>query len=180
MHLATDNLPLRSYKGHLYDGGIREPLIIDWSGVTKPGSVCSTPVHGTDFYPTFLEMAGLPLRPKQHLDGVSLVPLLKGDANFDRGPMIWHYHDFLPPNRPYSEPGTALRAGDWKYLHFYEDDRRELYNLKNDIGEKKNLAKRMPKKAAEMKAQLDAMLKEHGAVIPSPISTKKNTSKKKR
>ena len=167
-HQATHNRPLRSYKGHLYDGGIREPLIIDWPGVTKPGSVCSTPVHSTDFYPTLLEMTGLPLRGEQHLDGVSLVPLLKGEANFDRGPMIWHYHDQLPPNRPYSEPGSAIRIGDWKYLHFYEDDRRELYNLKNDIGEKKNLVVRMPEKAAEMKAQLDAMLKEHGATIPTP------------
>lgn len=107
-HQATHNRPLRSYKGHLYDGGIREPLIIDWPGVTKPGTVCDTPVNGTDFYPTLLEMAGLPLRGEQHLDGVSLVPLLKGDANFDRGPMIWHYHDFLPPNRPHSEPGSAI------------------------------------------------------------------------
>jgi arylsulfatase A-like enzyme len=172
-HQATDNRPLRSYKGHLYDGGIREPLIIDWPGVTRPGYVCGTPVHGTDFYPTLLEMAGLPLRPEQHLDGVSLVPLLKGGTDFDRGPMIWHYHDELPPSRPYSEPGSAIRVGDWKYLHFYEDGRRELYNLKDDIGESQNLIQSMPEKAAEMKAMLDAALTEHGAKIPISSSTRK-------
>ena len=177
-HKATHNRPLRGYKGEVYDGGIREPLIIDWPGVTKPGSVCGTPVHSTDFYPTLLEMAGLPPRPEQHRDGVSLVPLLKGDPNFDRGPMIWHYPVSLPPPRPHSESGSAIRIGDWKYLHFYEDGRRELYNLKNDIGESDNLAKRMPEKAAAMKAQLDAMLKEHGARIPTSNATKKKEEKR--
>lgn len=165
-HQATHNRPLRSYKGHLYDGGIRVPLIVDWPGVTKAGAVSSTPVHGADFYPTLLEMAGLPLRPEQHIDGVSLVPLLKGDANFHRGPMVWHYHDQLPENRPYSEPGSAIRIGDWKYLRFYEDAREELYNLKDDIGEAKNLIDRMPEKAAELKAKLTEMLDEHNAMIP--------------
>ena len=169
LHLATSNQPLRSYKGHIYDGGIREPLIIDWPGVTKAGSVSDLPVHGTDFYPTLLEMIGLPLRPEQHLDGVSFVPLLKGVEDFDRGPMVWH--DQLPPYRPYSEPGSAIRIGDWKYLHFYEDGRRELYNLKDDIGETVNLVKRSPEKAAEMKTKLDAILKEHGAKIPIRVST---------
>jgi arylsulfatase A-like enzyme len=164
-HLATHNRPLRGYKGELYDGGIREPLIVDWPGVTKPGSVCGTPVHSTDFYPTLLEMCGQPLRPGEYIDGVSLVPVLKGDGDFDRGPMIWHYPHNLP--RIHAVPGSAIRIGDWKYLHFYEDGRRELYNLKNDIGESDNLSGRMPEKAAEMKALMDAMLKEHGAEFPS-------------
>jgi len=165
-HKATTNLPLRGYKGSLYDGGIRVPWIVQLPGVTKPGSVCNKPVISSDFYPTLLEMTGLPLRPKQHLDGVSLAPMLKGDPDFDRGPMIWFYPHYLP--RHHAEPGSAIRIGDWKFIQFYEKDRRELYNLKNDIGEKNNLAKRMPEKAAKMKAKLDAMLKEHGAKIPAP------------
>jgi arylsulfatase A-like enzyme len=164
-HKATHNRPLRGYKGGLYDGGIREPLIIDWPGVTKPGSVCGNPVHGTDFYPTLLEMAGLPLRPEQHYDGVSLVSALKGNKDFDRGPMIWHYPVAL--SHEHSESGSAIRVGDWKFIQFYNDGRQELYNLKNDIGETKNQTQSMPEKAAEMKAQLDAMLKEHGAKIPT-------------
>jgi len=170
-HKATTNRPLRGYKGSLYDGGIRVPWIVHWPGVTKPGAVCNKPVISSDLYPTLLEMAGQPLRPKQHLDGVSLVPLLKGDANFDRGPIIWFYPHYLP--RHHAEPGSAIRIGDWKFIQFYEKDRRELYNLKNDIGEENNLAKRMPERSAKMKAQLDAMLKEHGAKIPAPDPARK-------
>jgi len=164
-HAATHNRPLRGYKGELYEGGIRVPWIVQWPGVTKPGSVCDKPVHGADFYSTLLEMSGLPQRPEQHRDSVNLAPLLKGDADFDRGPMVWHYPVSLP--RHHSEPGSAIRVGDWKFIHYYEDGRHELYNLKRDIGESENLAKRMPEKAAEMKAQLDATLKEHGAKIPT-------------
>jgi len=171
-HMATTNRPLRGYKGSLYDGGIRVPWIVQWPGVTKPGSICNKPVISSDFYPTLLKMTGLPLRPKQHLDGVSLAPLLKGDADFDRGPLVWFYPHYLP--RHHAEPGSAIRIGDWKLIQYYEDGRQELYNLKRDIGESDNLAKRMPEKAAEMKARLDAMLKEHGANIPTPDFAHKN------
>jgi len=164
-HAATHNRPLRGYKGELYEGGIRVPWIIQWPGVTKPGSVCDKPVHGADFYTTLLEMAGQPERPEQHRDSVNLTPLLKGDADFDRGPLVWHYPVSLP--RHHSEPGSAIRFGDWKLIQYYEDGRQELYNLKRDIGESDNLAKRMPEKAAEMKARLDAMLKKHDAKIPT-------------
>ena len=169
-HAATHQRPLRGYKGELYDGGIRVPWIVQWPGVTKSGSVSNTPVISTDFYPTLLEMTGLPLRPNQHVDGTSFVPLLKGEAAFDRGAMIWHYPHYLP--RHHAEPGSAIRIGDWKFLQYYEDGCQELYNLKQDIGESDNLTERMPEKAAEMKAQLDAMLKEHGATIPAPAVLK--------
>ncbi|MDP6635749.1 MAG: sulfatase [Phycisphaerae bacterium] len=165
-HKATTNRPLRGHKGSLYDGGIRVPWIMQWPGVTKGGAVCNKPVISSDFYPTLLEMTGQPLRPKQHLDGVSLAPLLKGDSDLDRGAIIWFYPHYLP--RHHAEPGSAIRIGDWKFIQFYEKDRRELYNLKNDIGEKNNLLTRMPEKAAKMKATLDAMLKQHGAKIPAP------------
>jgi arylsulfatase A-like enzyme len=174
-HKATTNLPLRGHKGSLYDGGIRVPWIVQWPSVTKPGSVCSRPVISSDFYPTLLEMTGLPLRPKQHLDGVSFAPLLKGDAKFDRGPIIWFYPHYLP--RHHAEPGSAIRIGDLKFIQFYEKDRRELYNLSSDIGEKNNLAKQMPEEAAKMKAKLDAMLKEHGAKIPAPAHRRASESK---
>ncbi len=158
---ATHNRPLRGYKGDLYEGGIRVPWIVQWPGVTKPGSVCSQPVISTDFYPTILEMSGQPPRPEQHVDGVSLVPMLKGDSDLDRGPMVWHY-----PHDRISKPASAIRVGDWKFIKYYEDGRQELYNLKRDIGESQNLVKRMPEKAVELKTRLDAMLKEHGAKIP--------------
>ena len=159
---ATSNKPLRSYKGHLLEGGIRVPWVVSWPGVTKPGSVCRKPVISTDFYPTILETLGLRLRPEQHRDGVSLAPILRGDSDFDRGPMVWHY-----PHVRISRPGSAIRAGDWKLIHYYQDGRRELYNLNDDIGESHDLAGRLPEKAAAMKARLDAMLRDQGAKIPS-------------
>ncbi len=145
-------------------GGEVKDAFGPWSELAR--SVCNNMIHGADFYPTLLEMAHLPLRPGQHRDGVSLVPLLKGKKDFDRGPLVWHYPVSLP--RHNSKPGSAIRSGDWKFIHYYEDGSQELYNLKNDIGESDNLSGRMPEKAAEMKARLDAMLNEHGAKIPSP------------
>ena len=177
---ATANLPLRSFKGALYEGGIRVPCIIDAPGVTLPGSVSRQPIHGVDFYATLLSLAGLPQNSRQHQDSVDLTPLLKGDNAFRRGQMFWHYPVGVP-HIPHSMPGSVVRDGDWKFLRFYEDGREELYNLKDDIGETKNLLAAMPEKAAGMKAQLDAMLKAHDAVIPRavPHKPKKPASKKK-
>ncbi|NNC90671.1 MAG: sulfatase [Akkermansiaceae bacterium] len=166
---ATDNRPLRSYKGDLYEGGIRVPCIIDWPGVIRPGSVCDTPVHGVDFFATLLAMAGLPPQPGDHEDSVNLVPLLKGEADFERGPMVWHYPVGVP-HIAHSKPGSVIRNGDWKFLRLYEDGREELYNLNDDLGETRNLVASMPEKAAEMKAQLDAVLQRHNAAVPAKPS----------
>jgi arylsulfatase A-like enzyme len=163
--LPTSNLPLRAGKGWLYEGGIREPMIIKWPGVIKPQSTCSEPVISTDFYPTILEMAGLPLKPKQHIDGVSLVPLLKGEEKLNREAIFWHYPHY---GNQGGSPGGAVRAGDYKLIEFYEDNRAELYNLKTDIGEKKNLAENMPDKAAKMRKMLQNWRKGVDAKMPSP------------
>lgn len=176
---ATENHPLRSYKGDIYEGGIRVPCIIDWPGVTKSGSVSDTPINGTDFYATLLAMAGLPQQPQNHQDSVNLAPLLQGDSNFQRGPLVWHYPVGVP-HIAHSKPGSVIRSGDWKFLRFYEDGREELYNLKNDIGETKNLVASMPKKAAELKAQLDAALKTHGATIPTSVPAKPSRPARKK
>jgi arylsulfatase A-like enzyme len=168
---ATHNRPLRSYKGDLYEGGIRVPYIVDWPGVIKPGSVSDTPVHGVDFYATLLAMTGLPQQTENHEDSVNLVPLLKGDEDFKRAPLVWHVPVGVP-HIAHSKPGSVIRSGDWKFLRFYEDVREELYNLKDDIGETKNLAASMPKKAAELKSQLDAVLKAHNAEIPIDVPAK--------
>lgn len=147
--LATSNLPLKTGKGWLYEGGIREAFIVKWPGVTKPGSVNETDVVvGSDLFPTFLEMAGLPLEPKHHVDGVSIVPSLKSQ-NFERGPVFWH----SPTSRPYSTGDTdssAVRIGNFKLLEWYNADHVELYDLSNDIGEQHNLAEKMPEKTKEM------------------------------
>jgi arylsulfatase A-like enzyme len=160
----TCNLPLRVGKGWLYEGGIREPMMIKWPGVVRPGSVCTEPVTSTDFYPTMLQMAGLPLRPEQHIDGVSLVPLLKNKGKLDRKALYWHYpHYHGSGNRP----GGAIRAGDYKLLEWYENGAVELYNLRDDIGEKNDLAKKMPEKAAELRSMLHQWRKQTRAKMPA-------------
>jgi arylsulfatase A-like enzyme len=156
----TANLPLRAGKGWLYEGGIREPMLIKWPGVVKAGSVCDEPVTSTDFYPTMLEMAGLELMPEQHIDGVSMVPLLRNKGRLKRKAIYWHYpHYHGSGNRP----SGAVRAGDYKLIEWYEDNSVELYNLKNDIGEKHDLVKEMPEKAAELQRMLAKWRKEMNA-----------------
>ena len=149
---ATHNTPLRGHKGDLYEGGIRVSCIAEGPGVAQ-GVVSDTPIHGTDYYATLLELAGIEKKPELAPDSVSLVPLLKGDTKFNRGPMFWHY-PVAKPLTPLSEPGSVVRDGDWKYIYFYSDGRSELYNLNDDIGETKNLAALNPKKAKKMKKKM--------------------------
>ncbi|UCD39388.1 MAG: sulfatase [Fidelibacterota bacterium] len=148
----TSNLPLRGGKGWLYEGGIRVPYIIVWPGVTKPGSTCDVPVIGNDFYPTILEAASLPLKPKQHLDAVSLVPLLNGSSTtLDRKALYWHFPHYTNQD---GRPGSCVRAGDYKLIETFEDNALELYDLKDDIGEQKDLSTSMPGKVAELRKLL--------------------------
>ncbi len=160
----TSNLPFRGGKGWLYEGGVREPWIVRAPGVTKPGSLCATPVVSTDYYPTLLELAGLPLSPEQHRDGVSLVPLLKG-AELTRGPLFWHYPHY---GNQGGRPGGAVREGDWKLIEWYEDESLELYNLKDDLAETHNLSAKYPDKVKELHDKLIAWRKSVNAVMPTP------------
>ncbi|MCP4642474.1 MAG: sulfatase [bacterium] len=161
----TSNLPLRAGKGWLYEGGIREPMIIKWPGATKPGSVCDTPVTSTDFYPTMLDMAGLPARPEQHMDGVSLRPVLQGSSALPERAIYWHYPHY---GNQGGSPGAAVRLGDWKLIEFFEDDHVELYNLRDDLGEQRDLAAANPDKVRKLRAMLDTWQKDVGARFPSP------------
>jgi len=161
---STCNLPFRGGKGRQWEGGIREPFYIYVPGMTKPASVSDIPVIHMDFYPTILELAGLPLMPTQHVDGVSLVPVLKGGKIKERN-LYWHYPHY---GNQGGEPSSIIRSGDWKLIHYWEDDRDELYNLKEDIGEQNDLAARHPEKVKMLRKQLDSWLKETGAKIPQP------------
>jgi arylsulfatase A-like enzyme len=161
----TSNAPLRAGKGWLYEGGIREPLLVRWPGVTRPGSLCDVPVISTDFYPTLLEAAGLPLRPRQHRDGVSLVPLLKGTGQPAPRPFFWHYPHY---GNQGGAPGGIVRAGDEKLIEFYEDMRVELYNLHDDPGEQHDLAAQKPEKVKALRDQLHAWRAANRAIMPAP------------
>lgn len=160
----TSNLPLRAGKGWLYEGGIREPMIIKWPGNTKPGRVEDTPVISTDFYPTILDMAGLPLKPEQHVDGVSLVSLLADGKTLEREAIYWHYPHY---GNQGGSPGAAVRQGHYKYIKFFGEKPAELYDLNNDIGEHMDLANSMPEKVKEMEVLLQKWLKETGAKLPA-------------
>jgi arylsulfatase A-like enzyme len=147
----TSNLPLRAGKGWLYEGGIREPMLIRWPGSGSEGKVCHVPVTSTDFYPTILEMAGLPSRPKQHVDGISLVPLLSGEGALDDRPLFWHYPHY--PNQG-AKPGAAVRLGNLKLIEFFEGPSVELYDLSGDPGEQHDLSNEYPAKVKELTSLL--------------------------
>jgi arylsulfatase A-like enzyme len=160
----TSNVPLRAGKGWPYEGGIRTPWIVRAPGVTKPGSVCETPVVATDLYSTLLELAGLPLDPARHRDSVSLVPLLAG-RELRRGPLFWHYPHY---GNQGGAPCGAVRLGDWKLIEWYEDGHRELFNLREDPGEAHDLAAQDPAQVKELHAMLAAWREDVGAVMPTP------------
>ena len=158
------NLPLRASKGWLYEGGVREPTIIRAPGVTQPGSVSHKPMVSMDFFPTMLDLAGLPTQPKLHADGQSLLSQLRGNDASSRT-LYWHYPHYHGSSW---KPGASIRDGDWKLIEFYHHDKVELYNLANDIGEQKNLVTRQPKKTAELRAKLRSWQKTMKAKMPVP------------
>ncbi|MCK9342998.1 MAG: sulfatase [Massilibacteroides sp.] len=160
---STSLFPLRGGKGRQWEGGIREPLIISGPGIPAK-SVCKTPVTGTDYYPTILSYAHLPLLPKQHVDGVDITPLFKGDKIKDRA-LFWHYPHY---GNQGGEPCSTIRKGDWKLIYYYEDSRCELYNLKTDLGEHAELNAQYPSKVEELKAELMQWLTDVKAVKPVP------------
>ena len=158
----TRNDPLRLGKGSAYEGGVRVPLVVKWPGVTRPGSVSEAPVTSVDYFPTMLEMAtGAPARG---VDGESIAALLRGGARLQRDAIYWHYPHYHPGS---ATPYSAIREGDWKLIHFFEDDRVELYNLKDDLGEQTDLAPTNAKKTADLRAKLTAWRTAVGVQLPS-------------
>ncbi len=158
----TRNDPLRLGKGSAYEGGVRVPLVVKWPGVTKPGSVNATPVISVDYFPTILEMVNA--GPAARVDGESIVPLLKGGTKLKRDAIYWHYPHYHPGS---ATPYSAVREGDWKLIHFFEDDHVELYNLKDDLSEKTDLAKSNAAQADRLRAKLNAWRTEVGAQLPT-------------
>lgn len=159
----TSNLPLRGGKGWMYEGGIREPLLVRWPGTVKPGSVIGAPVSSPDFFPTLLEAAGAKPAPGQILDGVSLVPVLRGGAAPDRA-IFWQYPHY---GNQGGAPAAAVRRGPWKLIHWFEDDRFELFNVVTDLAEATDLAAREPARVAGLRAELAAWQRTVGAVFPT-------------
>ncbi len=169
--------PLRAGKGAYYEGGIREPMFVSWPGHTKPGTTCDVPVSGIDFYPTFLAAADVDKPAGKVLDGVSILPLIKGTGTIDERPLFWHFPIYLQGGNSETQdsifrtrPGSAVRLGDWKLIEYFEGNTLELYNLKDDIGEKTNQAKANPQKTR----QLHELLKNWRKATDAPVPQQKN------
>ncbi len=162
-YIATSNAPLRMEKGTVYEGGIREPLIVKWPGKVKPGTLNTSIVTSVDFYPTFLDIAGITPDPMQKLDGKSLKNIvMKGEEDYDRA-IFWHY-----PVYHHDVPASAVRKGDYKLIENLVDGSFQLYNLAVDISESKNLVDSNPIKFEEMKSILKSWQKDVKAEFPKP------------
>ena len=167
---VTSNAPLRSGKSSIYEGGVREPMIVAWPPLVEPGSRSDAIVQSIDFYPTLLELAGIPAREGQSFDGVSIVPALRGEP-LERDAIFLHIPQYTPATL--HRPSTSVRRGDWKLIRFYCDgpdqqDRHELYNLAEDIGETTDLAGQEPDVVSELSALIDRFLSDTEAVVPTP------------
>jgi len=168
---SAKQTPLRSGKANLYEGGIREPLIVRWPGVVQQGTSCSEPVTSVDFFPTFLDILGLKKRVGKSVDGISLLPLLQQTGPLNRKAIFWHYPHYHSSS---TGPCGAVRMGDYKLLEWFDEticgqgNRFELYNLKQDIAEQNNLSKKMPAKTRQLKEMLANWRKQVGAQIMMP------------
>lgn len=160
----TSNLPLRGGKGWMYEGGIREPFLVRWPAVVKPNRVIHTPVSSPDIFPTLLEVAGSSPLPGQKLDGVSLLPVFRGESLPERA-LFWHYPHY---GNQGGAPGAAIRRGDWKLIEWFEDRRVELFNVVADVGETTDLAQRETARADALRSELHRWQKEVGAIFPAP------------
>jgi arylsulfatase A-like enzyme len=165
---TTSNHPLRAGKGSCYEGGTRVPLIVYAPGVTRPGAASDVPVMTIDFYPTLLELTGVPDLPGHKPDGESLAPLLRGAGGLARDALFWHY----PHHQHYQQGGAmpygAMRVGDLKLIEHYDDGRTELYDLRADVGEEHDLAPGQPEQARQLRERLRAWRQEVGAQMPTP------------
>lgn len=166
---VTSNAPLRAGKGHLYEGGIRVPLIVRWPGHGTPGSVVRTPVTNADLFPFIAEVAGLAPSSFDHLDGRSLGPLIDGGPWAPRE-LIWYYPHYSPQAQA---PGAAVLSGDYKLLEFYDPPRLELYRLQDDLGENEDLARREAATAESLRAKLNAWIDANVPIRHRPNPTGK-------
>ena len=162
---AANVKPLRGEKGYLYEGGIRVPAIVKWSGKVKPKTVSQTPIISMDFHATILDAVGIDADPSNHPDGTSLTGLLTGTSSLNRDAIYFHYPNYAFHKK--NRPGSAIRCGDFKLIKHYDDNSVELYNLKEDLSESNDLAESMPDKMIELKNKLETWMADTDAKVPA-------------
>ena len=170
-HDITDNAPLRSGKGSLYEGGTRVPWIVRWPGVAKPGGQCDVPSIHVDMFPTLLQMAGAEAPEKVVLDGESLVEVIRNpSALLKREAIYQHFPGYLGAGKNLwrTTPVGVIQSGDWKLMEYFEDHHLELYNLKDDPGETRNLAGSESERAKSLKDKMEAWRESIHAPMPLP------------
>jgi arylsulfatase A-like enzyme len=188
LHNIPNNYPLRDIKGSFYEGGIRTPCVIKWPGIIGPGTKTDFPVNGVDFMPTFAEMASVPVPNSQPVDGISILPLLmeeKMEIDHLERTMFFHFPLYLggfetslpvygggEENYWRAVPSTTIIKGDWKLIYYYEYDKYELFNLRNDISEEHDLSSSEPEIASSLLEELDAWTKDVDAPIPNVLNEK--------
>ena len=161
---VSDNRPLREAKGHLYEGGIRVPLMVRWPGKFAERSICDTPVISMDLYATLIDAVGLKQRVSESPDGVSLMPVLCGEGKIDRDAIYFHYPNYAWHRS--NRLGGAIRAGNYKLIERFDDGTVELYDLQSDLSEKRNLADDLPEMARYLREKLVAWRAETKAAMP--------------
>ena len=169
----THNKPLSSGKGSVYEGGIREPMLVKWPGITKPNSSTDTKVIIEDFFPSILELAGISnYKTIQHVDGKSFIPTLKGEIiNDSERPLFWHFPNNWGKKGPGIGASSVIRKGDWKLIYYHINEHFELFNIKNDISETKNLASTDKLKVKSLAAELGDYLRRVDAQMPTNTNT---------
>lgn len=173
--VITSNTPLRGAKGMMYEGGIRVPLILHWPGQIAPNTTSEVPVISTDFFPTFLEVAGIEKPEGKILDGESLLPIALQQGSLERESIFWHFPAYLPPYSAAdgifrTTPVGAIRKGDFKLIEFFEDGQLELYNLREDIGEQNDLSETLPEKREELWNEMKAWREAVDALVPTQLN----------
>ena len=178
----SSQAPHRSGKGSYFEGGIREPLVVRWPGRVAPGATCDVPVMGIDFFPTFIDAAGIAAPKGKILDGLSLLPLLSQSGAIEERSLFWHFPVYLQAYAGKADdshdplfrtrPGSALRQGKWKFHEYFEEGRLELYDLEADPGERKNLVSLYPQKTTELHQLMKAWRSELQAPIPTKLNPK--------
>ncbi len=184
IHNLSRMWPLRGEKGSYYEGGIRVPMIVRWPGHVAPGARSETPVHGVDFFPTFVEAAKIEIPDDKLLDGLSLIPYLTEEKVIPERPLFWHFPVYLQAygrgnfetRDPFfrTRPGMVMRLGKWKLHEYFEDGGLELYDLERDLGERRNLADLLPEKTEELHAKMIAWREKTGAPVPTDANPQFN------